>query len=124
MNIEEKRNLSQKENRLLIWLLENGNEKSISFIDQIPFLKVHSKCICGCASINFSYNDIEVDLNKNNMEILSDYKWKDQENNLFGIFVFSIDNKIAGIEVWSIDGEKTPTEYPNINSLIKIDSDF
>lgn len=119
------RQLTQQERNLVTWLLEKNIESSKTYLKQLNKIIVISKCPCGCASINFSYKDTDSFHQTNsNFKIISDYKWKDEDNNLYGIFLFSKNDILAGLEVWSIDGNSTPTRLPNHSSLIPIDQEF
>jgi hypothetical protein len=52
------------------------------------------------------------------MRVLSDFQWKDAKGHLFGAFVFERDDLLAGLDLWSIDGQATAAELPPIESLI------
>ena len=51
------------------------------------------------------------------LEVLSDWYWGTQGKDLSGVFAFAKDGKLAGIEVWSVDGSSTPTELPHVENL-------
>jgi hypothetical protein len=119
------RQLTLHEKKLVSWLLEQNNDAFEKYQNQIKELIVKSKCPCGCASIDFSYRNTDpLHQTNSNFKIISDYKWKDEKYNLYGIFLFSKNDILAGLEVWSIDGNSTPTKLPNHSSLIPIDQDF
>ncbi|QBB72067.1 hypothetical protein ELE36_17785 [Pseudolysobacter antarcticus] len=101
---------------LVQWLLMNGDADAAAYLPQLELAKVSSCCACGCASINFS---ICGERSENaGMKILSDFRWQDDRGNLFGAFVFACDSLLAGLEVWSIDGEAAPTILPSISLLV------
>jgi len=111
----EDRGLTAQEQGLLRWLLDHGKASARAYVSTIEGLRVVSRCSCGCASIDF------VDAPKVPLEILSDHKWQDGEGHLFGVFVFAKDGQLAGLEVWSIDGEATPTVLPDATVLVPLD---
>jgi hypothetical protein len=56
--IPDDRELTTEERTLVEWLLRHGREGSgirpgaSAYLDQLPTLRVWSRCACGCASIN------------------------------------------------------------------------
>jgi hypothetical protein len=54
------------------------------------------------------------------MEILSDHQWQDQKGRRFGAFAFAKEGKLAGVEVWSIDGLATPKSLPDTSLLTPV----
>jgi hypothetical protein len=52
------------------------------------------------------------------MRVLSDYQWKDDRGYLFAVMVFEQDGLLAGLDVWSVDGQAIPQELPPIHSLL------
>lgn len=114
-DIPEKRPLSSAEHALVKWLLEHGESNASRYLDQLNTATVHSRCPCGCASINFAIYGNRP--SKFEMQILSDYQWRDSNGFLFGAFVFAQDGMLAGLDLWSIDGQATPTELPSIEAL-------
>ncbi|MDA7924686.1 hypothetical protein N9B60_04725 [Mariniblastus sp.] len=108
----EPRQLTETERHLVQWLLENGTHPDAAkFRHEADTVEVRSRCDCGCASINFT-DDIA-----GGMQVLSDYGWTAQSGNQCGIFVFAQDNKLAGLEVWSVDGEADVVELPETSVL-------
>ena len=114
------RNLTSQEKALIVWMLENGNEKGKNYLSSIEKIRVVEKCDCGCASIDLSIGDIVPDPGCG-LEIVSDYLWVSDAGNNNGVFVFSKENRLAGLEVYSADGLETPG-LPEINSLISFDA--
>jgi hypothetical protein len=121
-DLTENRSPSDKEIELVRWLLENGIQGAENYLSQIGKLRVVSKCRCGCPSVNFGFDGMALD-SKSGMEVLSDYCWGAGGKDLRGIFVFARDKKLAGLEVWSIDGLITPSELPKISELRKLVQD-
>jgi len=113
--IPEDRPLSEKEVELVRWLLTKGEESAVDCLSQVDNLWVISRCGCGCASIDFSVDGAVPD--GTGIEILSDYSWGTGGENLCGIFVFARNKKLAGLEVWSIDGSITAPQLPDSNEL-------
>ena len=114
--VEENRDLTAKERELVQWLLEHGNANARNFIPQLMQASVRSRCSCGCASIDFA---IAGQRPKHfAMRVLSDFQWKDQNQHLFGAFVFEQDGLLAGLDLWSVDGKSTPSKLPPIEALV------
>ena len=101
--IPDDRPLSAQELALVRWLLDNGTPSARTYLGEIETLRVVSRCGCGCASVDF------VNTPAAGVDVLSDYKWQDEQGRLFGAFAFAKAGKLAGIEVWSIDGRATPS---------------
>ena len=113
--IPENRPLSPPELALVRWLLDNGKPSARKYLGEIETLRVVSRCGCGCASVDF------VSAPTAGLEVLSDYKWQDQQGRLFGAFAFAKAGKLAGVEVWSIDGRATPSSLPNPSILVPLE---
>ena len=104
-----------EELRIVQWLLENStSDTAASYMTQVSTLQVVSRCDCGCASINFSAPT------GSSMDVLSDYQWTTHEGHLCGVFIFARDNRLAGLEVWSIDGLSSADNLPNPTDLKSI----
>jgi hypothetical protein len=110
------RKLSKQEFDLTVWLLNNSKGASEKYLNQLTLARVESLCGCGCASIDFSIAGKSSDVGAG-MEILADYTFNSEKGELNGIFIFAINEQLAGLEVWSIDGQMTPAMLPEINDL-------
>ena len=120
-SIPEDRVLTVQECELVRWLLEHGNENAKSFLVHLESAKVISRCYCGCASINFAVaNKVPTAAS---FQVLSDFQWESPEGHLFGVFVFARNDLLSGLEVWSIDGQSTPTSLPAIENLKPLGSE-
>ena len=85
-------------------------------MEQLERARVIRLCACGCASIDFAIgNKRPVHFA---MRVLSDYQWHNEQNELFGAFVFEQDGLLAGLDLWSIDGQGTPNVLPPIERLL------
>jgi hypothetical protein len=115
-NIETDRPLSVEEYTIVEWLLEHGDGDNAMFLDQLEQARVARLCGCCCASIDFAVNSERPQ--DFAMRFLSDYQWRDEHGNLFGIFVFEQDGLLAGLDLWSIDGGRTPHAIPRIAQLV------
>ncbi len=114
--ILEDRPLSERELEFVRWCLEHGLPGSEAYIPQLDRIRVVSRCGCGCASIDFSFDGVAPDYTTGLQEV-SDHLWGTSGTDLCGVFVFVRNEKLAGLEVWSVDGEITPTELPNVELL-------
>jgi hypothetical protein len=115
-NIPDIRDLNNSEKELILWMLENGNDNSKEYINEIDKLSVASKCPCGCPSINFAYDHKELSY-KNGMKPIADFIYKSKKANLCGAFLFLLENHVGGLDIYSIDGNETPDELPSKNML-------
>jgi hypothetical protein len=51
------------------------------------------------------------------MQVMGDHMWEDAAGHTFGVFVFAKGNQLAGLEVWSVDGDAIPTALPEVGWL-------
>jgi hypothetical protein len=115
-NIEIDRPLASDELAVVRWLLEHGDGDNSEFLEQLNHARVARLCGCGCASIDFSINGRRPAHFA--MRVLSDYQWRNNLGHLCGAFVFEQDGLLAGLDLWSIDGQSTPDAMPPIESLV------
>src|SRR5438093_4965675 len=113
--IPEERPLSLEERSLMRWLLEHGEPEELRFLPQLAEAQVVARCGCGCASIDLAVGG-RVGTPRS-MDILSDYLWRDADNHLFGAFVFAHEQLLAGLDLWSVDGEATAATLPKPEQL-------
>ena len=118
--VPDVRPLTEPERRLVAWLLQHGSERSLPFLAQLPSTTVVSRCSCGCASIDFAVAG-RTPSPEGGIEILADFRWDNADGHLFGAFVFARHDLLAGLEVWSIDGQATPSILPTAAQLRPID---
>jgi hypothetical protein len=114
--LPEPRELSQAERALTAWLLTHGCAEGEEFLAQLTHAKVIAHCKCGCASIDFAVEGKQPQTFA--MRVLSDYQWKDEKGRHFGAMVFEQDNLLAGLELWSIDGQATAYALPSVEILV------
>jgi hypothetical protein len=101
---------------LVQWLLQHGGRDNSIFLLQLDKAHVVRQCGCGCASIDFSISGKHPQ--QHEMTILADYQWQNDAGQLFGAFVFAQDGLLAGLDLWSIDGQAIPTGLPQIERLV------
>ena len=109
--IPEDRDLTSAERVLVTWLLEHGIREAQPFLAQVPGLRVVSRCQCGCASINFGPAHAAP------MQVLSEYMYEQPSGGLTGVFVFAQSGRLAGLDVWSIDGRGSNNSLPDPSTL-------
>jgi hypothetical protein len=114
--IQEDRDLTTDELVLVQWLLEHGESDAPLYLPQLQQARVSSRCSCGCASIDFSVAGKRP--SQPAMRVLSDFQWTSPEGHLFGAFVFAQDGLLGGLELWSIDGQSTPSTLPPTEALV------
>lgn len=54
MPLIQPRELSLKERRLLIWLLNHGAPEALSFLSQVDQVRVVGQCDCGCPTLDLA----------------------------------------------------------------------
>ena len=107
----EERDLTSEESVLIEWMLSHGKSEAARFVPQLRCARVHSRCSCGCASIDLSIDGKRpTDFR---MRVLGDFQWHNAEGSLFGAFVFEQDGLLAGLDLWSLDGKETPRSLPS-----------
>ncbi len=55
------------------------------------------------------------------MDILVERRWRDKTGHLYGVFIFSKANTLAGIDVYSVDGLAIPQTLPTPQELASAD---
>ena len=115
-HIPDDRPLSPEERTLVRWLLEHGRPEANRYLDHLGQARVVSRCSCGCASVNFAVAEHET-APMAGMQVLADYQWRDPSGHLAGIFAFAREGVLAGLEVWSIDGEAAIDKLPPVEVL-------
>lgn len=97
------RALTVDEHRLVEWLLRHGNPEALAFLPQLDRAKVTSwQCPCGCKSINFAIDGHEA--SAGGMNILADFYYFGDGDDLSGIFVWETSGILAGLEVYGLPG--------------------
>lgn len=120
--ILDDRELTPEEDALIRWLLEHGTEAAKPLNKHLDNARVCSRCPCGCPSIELSIDGLtsRQELQGKGMSIVSDYMWKDSVGNLFGVFVIEIEGVLAGLEVYSIDGQSACVKLPLVTELTEL----
>lgn len=76
------------------------------------------RCGCGCASVELAIDGHQVA--SGSMHILSDYQWTDKQGHVFGVYVFARGDSLAGLDVWSIDGQAPASSLPAVQWLMPL----
>ena len=113
--IPERRALTAEERSLVRWLLEHGEPEARAFLPQLEDASVISHCSCGCASIDLAIRGRVG--TPGPMNILADYVYRDAGGHLLGAFVFAHEDLLAGLDLWSVDGQATATTLPRPEQL-------
>ena len=114
--IDVDRPLTADERSVVEWLLRHGEGDNSEFLAQLAQARVCRLCSCGCASIDFSINGKRP--THPSLRVLSDYQWRSGLGHLYGAFVFEQDGLLAGLDLYSIDGQGIPDAMPPIGSLV------
>ena len=114
----EERPLSTEETDLVRWLLQHGipGIETATFLAQLDQARVVSLCPCGCAGVDFAIAGQSAPAGTG-LRVLSDYEWDSDDRAKFGVFVFAKADRLAGLEVWSVDGLAAANSLPKINAL-------
>lgn len=110
------RPLTAEEQSIVQWLLDHGDGDNSEFLHQLSQARVARLCDCGCASIYLSIGGKRP--GPTAMRVLSDFQWRTSDGHLCGALVFEQDGLLAGLDLWSIDGQATPDALPPIQSLV------
>jgi hypothetical protein len=116
--IPESRELTFEERALVRWLVDHAGRDASSYLLQVDLIRVHSRCGCGCASLNFAIGDRGWP-QKGAMKVVSDQDWVGPDGSQCGIFLFDHFGTLAGIDVHSVDGRVVPDRLPSIGELEK-----
>lgn len=109
------RPLTPHERRLATWLLEHGNSSAAGFLDQLALAEVTPyRCACGCASIDFKIRDRAEA--PPGVHILATFQFM-QDGLHCGIFIYSSNGILSGMEVTGYDGD-APRTLPEPEDLI------
>jgi hypothetical protein len=112
------RRLTDAERALARWVLENGTEEALGYMAQLEIAEATTwECPCGCASLKFRIKGLPVAPPE--VHILGDSLVGSGEN-LYGIFIFSCEGILSGIEVYSMAGE-APQVLPSPEELVRFE---
>lgn len=114
--IPEDRPLTEEERAFLSWLLSEGGDRSRAYLSQLEKAHVIGRCVCGCPSINLSVGGV-THYGSTGMDTLCTYRWSSPQRHLFEVFVFACGGLLAGIDLWSVDGQSTPKTIPSTSIL-------
>ena len=114
------RALTSEESAVIRWLLEHGDGDNTEYLEQLESARVARLCGCGCASVDLSIGGRRP--THFAMRTLSDYQWLNDQGHLCGAFVFEQDGLLAGLDLWSIDGQSTPNSMPPMERLVPFGS--
>lgn len=114
--IPDDRPLTLEEQVLTRWLLERGTPEAAAYLAGLDRARVVARCGCGCASVDFAV-DGHRPVPGATLEVLADYQWRDAFGHLGGVFPFAKAGRLAGLEVWSIDGAAAVDRLPSPEML-------
>ena len=117
--IPEARLLSKQERDLVQWLIDHGTGDVADMSSQLERAMVSARCSCGCASIDMAIDSAEEGAAEP-MEVIADFAWRSEAGNLFGACLFTRRGRLAGLDLWSIDGCEIPIRLPDPDSLFPL----
>lgn len=101
------RSLTDKERHLVRWMIEHQVAEPGKYLRELGHAVVASECPCGCASIDFQIEGQTPNCTAG-IQIIADYEYG-PESLPFGAFVFTCNDMLAGLEVYS--STDTPARY-------------
>lgn len=114
--IAEDRPLTESEKSLLRWLLEHGEACGRDFLPQVDRARVSGRCGCGCATVDLAIDGFKESEEKGLFPV-ADFFYRTPSGSLCGVMAMVRGDRLAGLEVWSVDGRETPAELPVVDSL-------
>ena len=108
------------ESALVRWLLAHSAELAAGFVPQLELARVVSRCPFGCASVNLAIAGVTPPPGP--IGILADFEYRTAKGHLCGAFLFERAGLLAGLDVWSVDGQSTPSTLPSPSQLRLIGS--
>jgi hypothetical protein len=116
-SIPQVRELTPHERELIRWMLNHGRStRAADYLSQLDRALVVSRCPCGCASIDLAVDGVAPAPGAG-LEILADFAWSGPAGEVMGAFVFAKNDRLAGLEVYSADGRRTPDWLPRPSEL-------
>lgn len=112
------RSLTEEEQTLARWMLENGTPQAVIFLPQLEKARVCRLCGCGCASVDFKidgYAETSGDLG-----ILGDFLFGEGDETC-GAFIFEREGVLSGLEVFSYGVKDKVDVLPNPSELRSYD---
>lgn len=104
------RPLRDEERRLIRWMIEHGDAAPQKYLSQLEDAVVMSECTCGCASIDFQVGNTPPN-RKAGLRVIADFLFGPVDIP-FGAFVFTCDDMLAGLEVYSFTDTPAPLPAP------------
>jgi len=92
-------------------MIEHGDVAPAKYLSQLETAVVISQCKCGCASIDFQIGSSPPNI-KAGMKPIADFLYG-PESEPFGAFVFTCDDILAGLEVYSFTDAPAPLPTPD-----------
>jgi hypothetical protein len=109
------RSLTEKERALLEQLLAHGTPESTTYTEQLPLVKVVSRCGCGCPTIDFGVGGRAASLESPTV-ILAEAGGTSPEGISFGIILHGREGLISELEFYPVDGEGAFT-IPDLSTI-------
>jgi hypothetical protein len=110
--IPDVRKVAAHERELVRWMLQHGrSDHAAEYLLQVDRASAVSRCPCGCASIDLAVDGIAA-APGGPLDVLGDFMWSGPSGEAMGAFVFAKNSRLAGLEVYSADGLRTPDRLP------------
>jgi hypothetical protein len=110
----QNRPVTAEERILIEWLLRHGKAGSDRFLKQVDSLRVVTRCLCGCPTVNFSQEGEPVA--QESEHILADYLATVNGEDV-GVILFQRGGRLSSLEVYSQAGTDKPFGLPEIKTI-------
>lgn len=117
--VPESRPLTDAESCLIEWLLAHSTHEAAAYRDQLPQVRVASRCNCGCPTIDLSVAGRQAVPGTPSV-VLSDCVGRSSEGVRCGIILHARDGLLSELEVYPVEGE-APFSLPDLESIAAYD---
>jgi hypothetical protein len=111
------RGLSEKERSVTRWLIEHAScseEQKKKYLADLKEAHVIGACGCGCASVDFAISGVGSD-SSDPLDPFGDFMTRDRR---YGVFVFSKQQQLAGIEIYTLGANAPGSDFPAPEELV------
>jgi len=113
--IEEKRGLGPDEQALMQWLLMNGVPGATALLPQLAFLRIVSRCSCGCPSVGFQVGQGAINVD-GLPRIVADFRGTTADGVDVGVILWTESGQLSSLEVYDYEG-RSGFGLPRLDSL-------
>ena len=111
--ISDVRPLTEREQRLIAFLLQHGTSEARAFVDQLPHVTVVAHCSCGCPTLDLAVRGRTA---KGTSTILADAYAVSPEGVRCGILLHGREGLISELEAYLLDEQRSFT-FPDVDQI-------